>query len=115
MPAHAADPRPAKPDRRAQLPAAHYRLGWLLLLGAVALAEVAALITRAALDTLSETMWWAYGPQYSLRWWILGSLVAALLFWCPVHWSWPSVGGRHLAVIAAAALAVGLAGWAVTR
>lgn len=115
MPAHAADPRAGKPDRRAQLPAAHYRVGWLVLLGVIVLAEVVALFTKEALDVLSATMWWALGPQYGPRWWFIGLPVTAVLTWAGPHFLYPEVGARVLLVMLALALLVATAGWAVTR
>lgn len=88
---------------------------WLGILGLVAVMEVLALVTKAGTDTLSESMWWLYGEQYSARWWFLGCLVAALLFWCPVHWLFPSVTGHHLAAVTVVMFGVACAGWALTR
>lgn len=88
---------------------------WAALAALVLVAETGAIRSVLIGDTLSETIWWAYGPRHGLRWWFLGCTVAALFLWAPVHWLYPAVNGRHLLYMVGAAVVVALTGWALTR
>lgn len=95
--------------------AAVWRAFWLSLLFLLAVAETGALRRALVGDTLSETVWWAYGPAFGLRWWLLGCMVGALLMWASLHFMWPPVAARALIAAEVVAVVVALSGWLVTR
>ena len=104
---------PSAPDRRRPHPA--WQGFWGVLIALLVVAETGALRRALVGDTLSETIWWVYGPTFGLRWWVLGCTVGALLLWAGVHFMWPPVAWRALVTIEVAALIVALAGWLLTR
>lgn len=105
--------RPSAPKTR-KVHAA-WRAFWLALLFLLAVAETGALRRALVGDTLSETVWWVYGPAFGLRWWLLGCCVGALLLWAGVHFMWPPVAWRALLAVEAVALVVAVSGWLLTR
>lgn len=100
-----------RPDRRATA----WRGFWVALLTLLALAETGALRRALIGDTLSETVWWIYGPALAPRWWLLGCTIGALLLWAGLHFMWPPIGWRTLVAFQAVALIVAATGWALTR
>lgn len=92
-----------------------WRAFWLSLIFLLAVAETGALRRALVGDTLSETVWWVYGPAFGLRWWLLGCMVGALLLWAGVHFMWPPVAWRALLAVEAVALVVAVSGWLLTR
>ena len=94
---------------------AGWRGFWLALLFLLAVAETGALRRALVGDTLSETVWWVYGPAFGLRWWLLGCMVGALLVWAGVHFMWPPVAARALIAAEVVAVVVAVSGWLLTR
>ena len=62
---------------------------WLLMLITPAVVEVVALLIGRTDYTLSRSLWWALGPPYEPRWWLLGMPLGALLLWVWPHFMWP--------------------------
>jgi hypothetical protein len=102
-------------QKHLEKPEAKHIIFWSLAVGLVLVAEIVAVFTVAATDVLSATMWWLYGERYSLRWWLIGGQVAALLYWVPPHWLFPEIGAQVLLIMSLTALVIGLGGWVVTQ
>lgn len=92
-----------------------WRAWWVFLALLLAVAETGALKRVLPGDTLSETIWWIYGPVLGLRWWLLGCTVGALLTWAGLHFMWPPIAGRALVAVELVAVTVAISGWLATR
>ena len=101
-------------DLRERRPHPGWRAWWGLLIALLIVAETGALRRALVGDTLSETVWWAYGPAFGLRWWLLGCAVGATLTWAAVHFMWPPVAGWHLVGALVVAVVLAFGGWAIT-
>ena len=64
---------------------------------------------------LTHVVKWAYGPQRSLRWWLLGFANSGFLLWMVPHFLFEGWDEYHLAAFVGAGLLVGLLGFLVTR
>ena len=87
---------------------------WLLLLGLFGY-EVWTVATGKHGGPLSHLVWWAYGPRWTLRWWLWSMGMNAFGFWAAAHFMFERWEVRELGICVAVGLMLGLAGWAVTR
>lgn len=90
---------------------------YLTLFGAIVAREVHALATGQTTWTVSAILWWAAGPRWEPRWWLVyvGVLVPFGL-WLIAHiGAREFVQGRELVAALAVGLAFALAGIALNR
>ena len=77
--------------------------------------EVYCIATRREGGPLTHVVKWLYGPERSLRWWLLGSLFFAWSAWLAPHFMFNGVGLRALLTLLALGLLVGAGGYLLTR
>ena len=64
---------------------------------------------------LTHVVKWLYGPERSLRWWLLGCLFFSWSAWLAPHFMFHGVGLRALLASLALGLLVAVVGWLLTR
>ena len=63
---------------------------------------------------LTHVVKWAYGPEYSARWWLVGWSFTGFLAWLIPHFLWEGWGIGRLGLLVGVGLLIGLIGWALT-
>jgi hypothetical protein len=64
---------------------------------------------------LTHVVKWAYGPERSPRWWLLGFTSSAFIAWMIPHFLFEGLGLKALLTFLAIGLAVGVTGYLLTR
>lgn len=91
-----------------------YSLFWLVLFPVVGY-ELWAVITGKDGGPLTHVVGWAYGEQYSPRWWLLAGIVDGILLWAAPHFRWPEIVDWHwLLCFVAVGVLLGLVGIVLT-
>ena len=108
-------------DNKARRPQklTRYSIVWVawLALSAVFLIpyEIVMIVKGYEGGPLTHVVKWMYGPQWSLRWWLLGCLFFAWSAWLAPHFMFNGVGLRALLTLLALGLLVGAGGYLLTR
>lgn len=90
---------------------------WILLLPLLGW-ELWTVATNKGGGPLSHLVWWAYGPRWGLRWWLLSMSMNALGLWAALHFMFEKWEVRELGVCIFFGLLLGMVGYiftAVTR
>lgn len=64
---------------------------------------------------LSHVVWWATGPRFELRWWLVAPALDGFLLWLILHFSFETPGWRALVWCVLLGLFVGCVGAIATR
>ena len=64
---------------------------------------------------LTHVVKWAYGPEQSARWWLLGWPVSGFIAWTVPHFLFDGLGLRSLILFVGLGLAVGAVGYLITK
>lgn len=64
---------------------------------------------------LTHVVKWAYGPEHTARWWLLGFANTGFLAWLLPHFLFEGWGLRSLLILVGLGLLVGLAGYLITK
>ena len=96
-----------------------WSIPWIVLIAICAVLavpyEIYCIATQRDGGPLTHVVKYAYGPQYGLRWWLLGCGFFAWSAWLAPHFMFDGVGLRALLTLLALGLAVGVTGYLLTR
>jgi hypothetical protein len=96
-----------------------WSIPWLVLIAICAVLavpyEIYCIATGRDGGPLTHVVKWAYGPQLGLRWWLLGCGFFGWSAWLAPHFMFNNFGLRALLALVGLGLAVGVAGWLLTR
>lgn len=96
-----------------------WSIPWIVLIaiGIVLAApyEIYCVATMREGGPLTHVVKWAYGDQYSARWWFLGWTVSAFGAWCIPHFLFDGLGLRSLLIFLGTGLLIAVVGYLITK
>lgn len=77
--------------------------------------EILMIVTHHEGGPLTDVVRWAYGPERSVRWWLVGCTTTGFILWMAPHFLFAGWGGRQLVYMVGIGFAVGVAGIILTH
>ena len=104
-------------EKKARL---HYRLTkaslvWIVAALLLVPYEILCIVRGVDGGPLTHVVKWCYGQPRSARWWLLGFANSGLLLWMVPHFLFAVFGLKALLTLVILGLAVGAAGYLLTR